>query len=382
MKNAYYIDTFSTQHLHEMYNASSLRMFASMYKSLEYRCSKSSLEHTKALLGSVPINVHSKIIPVVHSYGKMARFKRFWKQIQAIFFNTYYILSIPKNYDVIINYNTAAALPFINWACKISKRRVLQVCHGEMQDVLKKRPTSILFKWGLSLFTNPNVKIADGLYFAVLGNTIRNNLLNLVTPQISCKLLSFEHTAIFDTVPLVEKETSRKLVIGVIGAMRPSKGLETFIALSKCFINNSNVEFRLIGKAFPNVDYFKNSGIIIPPGIGKSFLSRDKMYYHIRQLDYALFVFPDDVYKFTASGSVFDAIDCERPILGLANDYFKGLFNVCGDFGYLESDLEGLKKRILWLIDNKERVSWNLKKVKTYFQPEFVAKCFENMWKM
>lgn len=380
MKKAYYIDTFSTQHIHEMYNASSLKMFAAIYEHIEYRCSKSSLEQVKMLLGKLPENVSAKTIPLVNSWGMFGKIKRLLKQIQAVFFNTYFVLFAPKGYDVIINYNTAFALPFVNWGCQISKRRVLQVCHGEMADLAIKRSTSVLFKWGLSLLTNPNVKIAPHLYFAVLGSSIKNNLKGFLSPQAEKKLISFEHSALFDTIPLIPKISSSKLVLGVIGAMRSSKGLENFMKLSELFKGNNHVEFQMIGKAPLDRSVYENSGIVLPSAKSDKYLSRVEMYNHIRQLDYVLFLFPNELYKFTASGSVFDAIDCERPILGLENDYFKGLFNICGDFGYLESNLEGLKKRILWLIDNKERVSWNLKKVKRSFQPEFVAKCFEKIW--
>ena len=351
-----------------------------MYDHIEYRCSKSSLEHVEKLLGVLPENVTVQTISLINSWGRFGKIKRFLKQIQAVFYNTFFILKASKDFDVIINYNTAPALPFVNWACKISKRRVLQVCHGEMADIAINRPTSVLFKWGLSLLTNPNAKIATNLFFAVLGNSIKNNLKGLISLQAEQKFLSFEHSAIFDSIQFSLKKTSSKLIVGVIGAMRPSKGLENLIDLSKIFKDNNQIEFRIIGKVPLDSSIYEKSGITFPSKATDKYLSREEMYNHIRQLDYALFLFPSEVYKFTASGSVFDAINCERPILGLENDYFSEMFKVYGDFGYLESNLENLKKRLLWLVDNKENISWNLKKVKEYFQPENVAKRFEKVW--
>lgn len=380
MKKAYYIDTFSTQYTHEMYNASSLRMFAAMYDHIEYRCSKSSLEHVKTLLGGLPENVTVRTIFIINFWGRFAKLKRLIKQFLAIFYNPLFILTAPKKFDVIINYNTAPALPFVNWACKISKHRVLQVCHGEMADIAVKRHTSALFKWGLSLLTNPNKKIATNLFFAVLGNSIKGNLKGLLSPQVEKKLLSFEHSAIFDTIPLAPRISSSKLVIGVIGAVRPSKGLETFIELSEAFKGNDKIEFRMIGKV-PDRRIYEKSGIVIPLETANKYLSREEMYNQIRQLDYVLFLYPSELYKFTASGGVFDAVDCERPILGLMNDYFVEMFKACGDFGYLEPSLDDIKKRILWLVDNKESISWNLKNVKEKIQPEEVAKRLKKIWK-
>ena len=47
MKKLLYIDTFSTGHIHEMFDASSLRMFGDLYDEIVYCANKDSIENIK-----------------------------------------------------------------------------------------------------------------------------------------------------------------------------------------------------------------------------------------------------------------------------------------------------------------------------------------------
>lgn len=380
MKKAYYIDTYSVEHIHEMYDASSLKMFAAMYDKIEYRASLSSYMNVRILLGNqLPETVRYKSIWVGNGGCFLLNVV---KQFAATLVNVFYIIKAGKNVDTILNYNTAMALRFINVAAKISKGRVLVVCHGEMQDIVVKRKTSPLFKWGMSLFKDAQLRIAEGLYFAVLGNVIRENVKNVVSPQAGRKVLSFDHTAIFDKIPLAEHDHNNKLVLGMIGSLRESKGFSEYMNLASHFKNNPMVEFRAIGKIWIDRCKIEESGIVLPKGVGYESLTRQKMYDMIREVDYVVYLFPKEGYRFTASGSIFDAIDCERPILSLYNDYFSGLFGSCGHFGYLENTMDNLINRIDWLCSHKDEVTWNMRAIKEKLQPENAAERFVRQWAM
>ena len=49
MKKLLYIDTYSTGHLHEMFDASSLRMFCDMYDEVRYYANKDSIDNIEHL---------------------------------------------------------------------------------------------------------------------------------------------------------------------------------------------------------------------------------------------------------------------------------------------------------------------------------------------
>lgn len=349
----YYIDTFSTNNMHEMYNASSLLMFSKIYDKVEYRSAYSSFINVQKLLKEFPNNIFYKriFLPSLrkNSYG------RFIMQIIAIITNIFYIIKC-NDCLVFINYNTAISLYPINLICKIFHRDVLICCHGELQDIENKRKTSWLFKQSIRFFIRPQTNIAQGLNFCVLSKSIYETIKNVMPYKISMRFTYFEHTAIFNTIPCKKTEPSQnKLIVGMSGGLRESKGLSNFIELAKRFKDNNSIEFRLIGRIQNSDKLKKEYGIVCPFGDRTSFIPREDMYYEIKKLHYGIFLFPADGYRYTASGSIFDMIDCETSIISLYNDYFNHLFSQYGKFGYLVNSLDEMENLINQIINTSKQ---------------------------
>lgn len=380
MKKAYYIDTYSTEHLHEIFDASSLLMFSYMYEHVEYRASRSSYAHVVALLGSLPKNVTYAPIAVAHVFSGWSKGKGFLKQIQATIHNTYYILCVQKGYDIIFNYDTLAALPFMNIAARFTCNRILQVCHGELLELHTGASKHIFLRRGLQLLRSDN-RIAKNIFFAVLGNAIYRNVFPLVGKDVKARMLSFEHSTIFPPVECPPKHKKDKLIIGTIGGLRENKGLYALKQIAQRVKHMPNVELRSIGRIVLSEAELDEMGIVVPEQVHQRYLTRDELYEQIRQLDYALFLFQPEVYRFTASGSVFDAIVCETPILSLSNDYFRELFDSYGNFGYLENDLDSIVQRIEWLAEHgKSKHQWDMQNLRTKICPRAVAEQFAKQW--
>jgi glycosyltransferase involved in cell wall biosynthesis len=373
MKRAYYIDTFSIGHVHEMFDASSLLMFSHLYNKIDYYARRDSFENVSKLLNELPNNVRYHRIWFLKHNGRFPSLRNGIKQVLAVIINVVLVLKAPKHTDVIINYNTVLALYLLNYVSRICKKRILVICHGEMQDITDLRPVSSLFRKSIHFFDNNKIIVSENIWFTVLGECIYNNLLPLLSGQIKEKLLYFDHTAIFCNRNEIKKNHD-KIILGYIGGVRNSKGIIDFIDIAKSFKGNEKVEFRIIGNTAGRNEEFLEAGIVIPNGIGPYYISREILYDNICQLDYAVYCFPSEGYKYTASGSVFDAINCEIPILSLKNDYFENLFSLCGPFGYLENTSLELINRINMLIDKKDEIqSWNFKKVKLVLSPRNAA---------
>lgn len=378
MKRVYYIDTFSTGYLHEMFNAAALVMFAAMYDHVEYRTSRSSFEHVKALLGYIPENVSVAFIPTIEAYRGGKRLKFLLKQLQAVVYNSYYILTVPKGNDLVFNFNTLAALPMMNRCAFHTQNKVLQICHGELVELAQPASRNLLLRRGLQVFRSD--RIAPELYFAVLGSSIYSHVAPFLSEACRSKLLQFEHPAIFPAKTLRHERYDGKLIFGTIGSMRESKGIAALLELAGMLKDNPQVELRCIGKIDLPAETVKQAGIVQPADVAQSFLTREEMYRQISMLDYALFLFPPERYKFTASGSVFDAIACETPVIALQNDYFEHLFAYCGDFGYLENSIEAISRRILSLAGKKQDREFPMERVKNKLNPITVAKAFVETW--
>ena len=74
--------------------------------------------------------------------------------------------------------------------------------------------------------------------------------------------------------------------------------------------------------------------------VGLLSLSDTEFNLEITSLDIALFFYPENSYKLTASGAVFDAINHMKILIVLENDYFIYLFNKCGRLGYLCTNID------------------------------------------
>ena len=380
MKKAYYIDTYSTEHLHEIFDASSLLMFSYMYEHIEYRAARSSCEHVVALLGSLPDNISYTPLAVAHVFSGWSKGQGLLKQIQATVHNTHYILSVPEGYDIIFNYDTLAALPFMNIAARFTRNRILQICHGELLELYTGASKHFFLRRGLQLLRSDDC-IAKNIFFAVLGKAIYRNVFPLVGKDMQERMLSFEHSTIFPLEKCLPKHRTDKLIIGTIGGLREDKGLSVLKQLAKRMKHMPNVELRSIGRIALSETELNAMGIVVPEQVHQRYLTRDELYEQIRQLDYALFLFQPEVYRFTASGSVFDAIVCDTPILSLSNDYFRGLFDSYGDFGYLENDTDSIVQRIEWLVNQGvNKPVWNMQKLRVKMSPKTVAKHFAKQW--
>ena len=260
------------------------------------------------------------------------------------------------------------------------EHRILQICHGELLELYTGASKHFFLRRGLQLLRSDDC-IAKNIFFAVLGKAIYRNVFPLVGKDMQERMLSFEHSTIFPLEKCLPKHRTDKLIIGTIGGLREDKGLSVLKQLAKRVKHMPNVELRSIGRIALSETELNEMGIVVPEQVHRRYLTRDELYEQIRQLDYALFLFQPEVYRFTASGSVFDAIVCETPILSLSNDYFRGLFDSYGDFGYLENDLDSMAQRIGWLAEHGEiKHQWDMRNLRTNICPRAVAEQFAKQW--
>lgn len=369
MKKAYYIDSFSIGHVHEMFDASSLEMFSHNYDKIEYRSSISSKNNVEKIMGILPSSVRYKRILIPRKVDKIGLVLR---QIVATVYNFLYVVFKSRQYDIIINYNTLLSIYPVKFACKFASHKVFIICHGELKELELHSNVNCLTKKSLDFFIKKGNNIPRNLYFFTLSKSINENVSKLVTPQIAEKFCYFYHSAIFkQTVNKKERKLYKK-IIGMTGSLRESKGFMDFLAIASHFKSNQNVEFRAIGALKTDVNIIKESGVVLPECVKEdTFLSREEMYTEISKLDYVLYLFPPEIYKYTASGSVYDAIDCEVPIIALRNDFFNDLFEYCGKFGFLFDTKEDIVDFIEKLDTIDEKIDF--RNIKEKLSPKQVS---------
>ena len=98
--------------------------------------------------------------------------------------------------------------------------------------------------------------------------------------------------------------------------------------------------------------YLQNSQYVDPKHVSNSMVSDYERNKLLVQIDYALFTYKLNSYKYTASGALIDAINFEKPIIALSNDYVKSYFDIYGNIGYLCNSYEELKNKIITITKN------------------------------
>ena len=328
--------------MHEMYNGASLTCFGRWFDELIYYADISSKKNIYSILPKeilYKIKYRRIFIPE-YRRGVKAVFRQF----SAVCFNVLIVLASKSDDTIVINYNTMIANYPMNWVLKVVNRKVLIVCHGEMVDLIVERKTSSLFKRSKRFFSDQGLRIANGFYFAVLGDVIKTNLRPYLSSQIYQRMMSLDHPFIYDLYNIKNNSKSSVVKVGFIGALRPSKGLHEFARLAASISAlNKDIKFYVAGNNSKYEGYLSDHMVNQMSGYSNRILSRKEMYEAASNLDYIVSLQKSIYYNYTASGSVFDFINCNVPVLALKNEYFVYLENKFGSYGELFDDVKSLE---------------------------------------
>lgn len=338
MKIVVLIDSFSFDRFHLIFNFSLLHSLSRNNDLVLYYASTSLINNLKKL--SVSKNIEEfgnvKYIPL-YVPNSNSSVGYLYKYIYGALVNIYISIKHRKNilYYPILNPILFNVLNLISQKFKTS---INVICHGELELLIKDEPCykpSFLYKKEIvRVFSKMN--LSKYLFFYVLGDSIKNNLIKEGYYKSNVKVIF--HPYIFDVNDKYSM-LSLPITAGTIGVMSEEKGYSNYIRFVKMFeneINSNQIVFKHIGGITSN----KICKSIDCKRVGLLSLSDTEFNIEITSLDIALFFYPENSYKLTASGAVFDAINHMKILIVLENDYFIYLFNKCGRLGYLCTNID------------------------------------------
>lgn len=341
-----YIDTFCNDTMHEQFNASLLLMCLFLFDKVEYRAHASSSKHILKLIeGRYTNTLVKKYIFVWNGTG---RWDNLIKTIISTIQNIRILLCSKRSDLLIFNYNNLFSVRLFNAINRQMKRNVVIFCHGELELILPTPDSAgllhrLLAKKARNFFANPKSVIGKTLYFAVMGDSIKENLTRILTPEQAKQIISVNHAYIFDSTsePKSSKSDST-LHIGTVGVFNKLKGGGSLLKLAELLNlkNRNDIDLSITGRIYYDIDQLEAAGVNIPQNRGVEPLSRAEFNSRIDKLDYILFLYPKDSYKLIASGAIMDSIARCRPIISTNNDYFSYLSNKFGKFGLLLDSVE------------------------------------------
>lgn len=374
MKKLIYLDPHAIGIFHCIFNASSLRMFSAIFDNITYVSTVSSRLCVKDLLnGHLPNNVKTKRIIQTPFDGK---FNYFLHLLLSNIYSMAICTFAPQNACVFISFNSLWCIKYLSFISKYRKIKIIQMYHGELEFLSTYNKLNFLSRKGLQILQSNKFEVGRNLYFCVAGESIHNNLKSIVSPKILPKFIHYEHTFIPHRINKPSKIKKEKKRIGFIGSVNKYKGIDNILSFSKK-INHNEFEIYALGRIYCDINILKDNHINVIPGSWEKYVDNDILIEYIDMMDYVVFLYPTNLYKFTASGALFEAIDREKIILSLHNDYFDSIFNRV-KIGKQFNDLESI---VNYLNSGKIDIYIDFSYVKNVLSPEYEANRFKELLK-
>ncbi len=196
---------------------------------------------------------------------------------------------------------------------------ILLCIHGELESVVKveRRFWKLPFWFPMSL----GIKVKN-LYPVVLGNNIRSKMEAM--SGRARDWIAIEHPYSFLAPGATRRQAKPYLSIGSVGVASVAKGSELIFRLAERFkdeVEAGRICFKVVGRLDPSMEPYLNP--LVQFRDPQVFYDREAFDREVRALDAVLYCYPEDSYQLTASGSLFDAIRFNKPILATRNEYFE-----------------------------------------------------------
>lgn len=337
------INLFHRGNIHEVFNAAVGYMCTEIFESVEYFCAPSVEKAIRELFIHYGLEAQLNKIQFVRisEWKKDTVWQRIVRNgITRALLDGYYMLTMPKNsiaiYPASVNAYFLWANSFIN---RLFRKRGWIFFHAELEHFFMQNkqwasPSQrFLFN---SFFKHGSTD--KRTHYCALGKSIWNNLQPFLNRN-NQQQFQFINDPIFIpnqvTENTAEKNINPSLRIGTIGNMNKRRGLPSLLSIAETL--KDDITLSVIGSVSEPVDYDKYPYIdfavrrISNAQHFRAPLTREEFDKEIRSLDYILFLIPPSAYKLIASGTIYDALIMEKPIISLHNDFFDETLSLpCG----------------------------------------------------
>jgi len=289
-----------------------------------------------------------------------------------------------KNIKLIV---FASAFPFtailLNILSSIFRIKILICLHGDI-GVLKLnriKPTTIFFKAAIKYFLYNRKK---GVSLIIFGESIKSELIRFLPKMKKHDILCIDHP--YDYNDKFEKRLkviSNTFVFANIGAGILNKNSHFIFKLAQNFkkeIALKEINFKIVGKISPQVLSYDNGLVSI--NTSSQFITFKEFENEIIIADYFIYFFThNSIYDLCPSGTFFDAIKYEKPIIALKNPFFEYYFDRLGNIGYLCEDIDEMTLAIRKIIAGENHLPEqikNLQAAKNTLSIDTIASSFKN----
>jgi hypothetical protein len=280
-----------------------------------------SLDNVYWQVSQKQVNVSGRFFLIKRILNELLSFRKLYGQLKKPLIENVFLLSLSPITSLFFNF-------FL-----FRRSNVLITLHGDL-EFIKMSSNSGRNILGACYRVSFRIK-RERCRYLVLDEVIRKNLLagGFLAPD---QVIAVPHPYVYRMDGGMEKAYApEKLTFGHIGLASLAKQSHFFYDLANIFkqqIVDGKMSFIVIGKNEDVPPAYLND--LVKGGSG-DMLDRKSYENLIEEIDYSVFYYTNDNYKFGSSGAVQDAFDFEKPILALRNDLFESIFERAGMVGFL-----------------------------------------------
>lgn len=229
----------------------------------------------------------------------------------------------------------------------------IMVCHGELEGLSSPGPRRIHRQnwWTEKLIASPG----HFSYLLVPSSFVYENLMRYVPEENRSHVVCFEHPIIFgdarmdDPVPFSEGS----FVSAGVASIAKSSHLIFELADKANRVNRGGaLRFALVGRVEEEVSA-RSNGLVDFRKSG-TLLSFEDFAAGVRNADYLLYFYRDELYRLVPSGALLDAILYEKPVIAFDNGIMRNFFRVYGTIGVLCADIDAMAEAVAKLAGDRE----------------------------
>lgn len=307
---------------------------------------KEHLKLVKKILDrrTIYINYREIIIPP-KDQSNIRRFRLEYKNVKKVF----NLARLSGAHKILFSSVTSPTLISIKVILRDFKElKVIVVPHSILERVKSilylLYETIFWFRFWISFFN------MDNLRYLVLGPSIEKELLKKL-PHIRKYVCSIDHPYFF-LENKITKLNEDCITFGFLGVGIKYKGIDQFFKLAED-TGETNSKFLLVGQLMEEIPEASEKHVQLLSSDAP--LSRKDYEEYIKDIDYAVFLYRKEKFRFIASGTLFDAFSNLKPIIALRSPYFEHYFNIMGDIGYLCDSYGEMKETIHEILNNKPK---------------------------
>ncbi|HIB8180947.1 TPA: hypothetical protein ACWX1I_002350 [Elizabethkingia anophelis] len=334
-----YLDLFSTENFHEVYNSSVLYHLQSTNLVSKYILNRSSYENCIKLLNDNNLFINNKgNLNFIWLPKRKNSYSIFFRYLIGCLYAIFFLIKYGKSKRTKIIF--AQLNPFLalllNFKNNYLKSNIDIICHGELEySIAKSKIYKPLFLYSNFIKKFLENKRNDNIRLIVLSNSIKENLKKYY-PNIPLQSIDVVYHPYIYSNNIQYNNNDQIKVLGTIGSMAPSKGLNNLIKLAEILKEKTkDIKIQVVG----SYDFLTDEYPVEFVFDMKYFPNNEEFNDKISKLDVILFFYEKNSYKLTASGALLDAVNHNKIVLSLRNEYFEDLFNKFGAIGFLCDDV-------------------------------------------